>query len=120
MESIRTFGCMESNRNKQTTRRGRFGVGFVRRLRVNAPGVLTFPLVQEHVRDIITVSEAEIRAGTRYIYERLKQVIEPSAGTGPGALLAGKVPAGVRRLGVVLCGGNIEPQTLGSLWNDVP
>lgn len=89
-------------------------------LRVNAPGVLTFPLVQEHVRDIITVSEAEIRAGTRYIYERLKQVIEPSAGTGPGALLAGKVPAGVRRLGVVLCGGNIEPQTLGSLWNDVP
>ncbi len=87
-------------------------------LRVNAPGVLTFPLLQEHVADIITVSEAEIRAGTRYIIERLKQVIEPSAGTGPGALLAGKIPAGVQRLGVVLCGGNIEPQVLSSLWDD--
>lgn len=87
-------------------------------LRVNAPGALTFPIVQEHVTDIITVSEAEIRAGTRYIYERLKQVIEPSAGTGPGALLAGKIPVGIQRLGVVLCGGNIEPQVLASLWND--
>jgi threonine dehydratase len=87
-------------------------------LRVNAPGVLTFPIVQEHVTDIITVTEAEIRAGTRYVYERLKQVIEPSAGTGPGALLAGKIPAGVQRLGVVLCGGNIEPNVLASLWND--
>ncbi|MFM2310107.1 MAG: hypothetical protein RLY87_2229 [Chloroflexota bacterium] len=87
-------------------------------LRVNAPGALTFPLVQEHVSDIITVSEAEIRAGTRYIYERLKQVIEPSAGTGPGALLAGKIPAGIQRLGVILCGGNIEPRVLASLWDD--
>ncbi len=87
-------------------------------LRVNAPGVLTFPIVQEHVTDIITVSEAEIRAGTRYIFERLKQVIEPSAGTGPGALLAGKIPLGIKRLGVILCGGNVEPQVLASLWND--
>lgn len=86
-------------------------------LRPTAPGVLTFPILQRHVTDVITVSETEIRAGTRYAYERLKQAIEPSAGTGPGALLAGKLPAGSRRVGVILCGGNIEPEVLRTLWD---
>ncbi len=84
-------------------------------LRITTPGRITFPLVQQHVEAIITVSEAEIAAGTRYIMAYLKQVIEPSAGTGPGALLAGKLPSGVRKLGVILCGGNIEPQVLAEL-----
>lgn len=84
-------------------------------LRITTPGKITFPLVQQHVEAIITVSEAEIAAGTRYIMAYLKQVIEPSAGTGPGALLAGKLPTGVRKLGVILCGGNIEPQVLAEL-----
>ena len=84
-------------------------------LRITTPGKITFPLVQQHVEAIITVSEAEIAAGTRYIMAYLKQVIEPSAGTGPGALLAGKLPSGVRKLGVILCGGNIEPQVLAEL-----
>ena len=84
-------------------------------LRITTPGKITFPLVQRHVEAIITVSEAEIAAGTRYIMAYLKQVIEPSAGTGPGALLAGKLPSGVRKLGVILCGGNIEPQVLAEL-----
>jgi threonine dehydratase len=56
--------------------------------------------------------------GTRYVVERLKQVIEPSAGTGPGAVLAGKIPAGIARLGVILCGGNIEPQVLATIMAD--
>ncbi len=84
-------------------------------LRITTPGKITFPLVQQHVEAIITVTEAEIAAGTRYIMAYLKQVIEPSAGTGPGALLAGKLPSGVRKLGVILCGGNIEPQVLAEL-----
>lgn len=84
-------------------------------LRITTPGTITFPLVQQHVEAIITVTEAEIAAGTRYIMAYLKQVIEPSAGTGPGALLAGKLPSGVRKLGVILCGGNIEPQVLAEL-----
>ena len=84
-------------------------------LRITTPGTITFPLVPQPVEAIITVSEAEIAAGTRYIMAYLKQVIEPSAGTGPGALLAGKLPSGVRKLGVILCGGNIEPQVLAEL-----
>jgi len=77
-------------------------------LRITTPGKLTFPIVQHHVKDIITVSESEILAGTHALLFAMKQVIEPSAGTGPGALLAGKLPSGIRKLGVILCGGNIE------------
>lgn len=87
-------------------------------LRITTPGRITFPIVQQTVHDIITVTEDEIVMGTRYVVERLKQVIEPSAGTGPGAVLAGKVPANVKRLGVILCGGNIEPQVLAAIMAD--
>lgn len=91
-------------------------------LRITIPGALTFPIVQHHVTDIICVSEAEILAGTQSLLMTLKQVVEPSAGTGPGALLAGKIPANIRKIGVVLCGGNIEQHMLQtvlaapSLW----
>ena len=84
-------------------------------LRITIPGRLTFPIVQAHVEQVITVSEAEIVTGMRYVIERMKQVIEPSAGTGPGAILAGKLPADVKRVGVVLCGGNVEMSTLAQL-----
>jgi threonine dehydratase len=87
-------------------------------LRITIPGRITFPIVQQTVHDIITVTEDEIVMGTRYVIERLKQVIEPSAGTGPGAVLAGKIPVGVKRLGVILCGGNIEPQVLASIMTN--
>ncbi len=91
-------------------------------LRITTPGKLTFPIVQQHVKDIITVTESEILAGTQAVLFALKQVIEPSAGTGPGALLAGKLPRGIRKLGVILCGGNIESHMIAqvlaseSLW----
>jgi len=84
-------------------------------LRITTPGALTFPIVQQHVSQIITVSEAEISAGTQSVLLTLKQLIEPSAGTGPGALLAGKVPTTLRNVGVILCGGNIEPPVLASI-----
>jgi threonine dehydratase len=87
-------------------------------LRIPMPGRITFPIIQQTVHDIITVSESEIVMGTRYVVERLKQVIEPSAGTGPGAVLAGKIPAGIKRLGVILCGGNIEPLVLATIMAD--
>lgn len=87
-------------------------------LRITMPGKLTFPIVQAHVEQVITVTEQEIIAGMRYVVERMKQVIEPSAGTGPGAILAGKVPSDIRRLGVVLCGGNVEMSTLAALLHD--
>jgi len=85
-------------------------------LRVTAPGALTFPVVQRHVADILIVSDDEIRVALRFALERLKLVIEPSGAVPLAALLAGRVPATLKRIGVIISGGNIDPPVLAGLW----
>eukprot|EP01059_Diplonema_ambulator_P036837 TRINITY_DN9419_c2_g2_i4.p1 TRINITY_DN9419_c2_g2~~TRINITY_DN9419_c2_g2_i4.p1 ORF type:complete len:335 (+),score=109.87 TRINITY_DN9419_c2_g2_i4:45-1007(+) len=57
---------------------------------------------------VITVSEQEISAALRIVMERMKQVIEPSAAVAVAAALSPKLPKEHKRVGVVLCGGNID------------
>ena len=75
-------------------------------------GSNTFPFVQACVEEIIMVEECEIAAGMRYIYERMKLVIEPSAGTGIAAVLFSQrfkdIVSDGATVGVVLCGGNVD------------
>jgi threo-3-hydroxy-L-aspartate ammonia-lyase len=73
-----------------------------------APGALTFPVIQRLVDDVVTVTDAEIVAAMRLVFERLKVVLEPSGASALAAVLAGRIPdlAG-RRVGVTLSGGNI-------------
>lgn len=42
-------------------------------------GDLTFPIIRNHVKDIVTVSEEGIVEAMRYIWERMKIIVEPSA-----------------------------------------
>ncbi|MBC8162772.1 MAG: pyridoxal-phosphate dependent enzyme [Roseiflexaceae bacterium] len=85
-------------------------------LRTQAPGALTFPIIQQHIADIFTVSEDEIRAATRFALLRLKLVIEPSGAVGIAAALGGKLPGDPRRVGIIISGGNIDPEMLATLW----
>jgi threonine dehydratase len=85
-------------------------------LRVPKPGALTFPVVQRHVADIVVVSDAEILEALRFALLRLKLVIEPSGAVPLAALLAGRLPPGIRRVGVIVSGGNIDPSLLAELW----
>ena len=72
-------------------------------------GTLTFPLVRANVDDMTTVSDAEIVTAMRFLWERMKLVVEPTGAMGLAALLAGRVGAGAgRRIGVVLSGGNVD------------
>ena len=74
-------------------------------------GSLTFPLVLNHVADMVTVSESAIADAVRFLFLRLKLVVEPSGALGVAALLSGAVrPEG--RVGVILSGGNIDPETM--------
>lgn len=74
-------------------------------------GSLTFPLVLNHVADMVTVPEAAIVEAVRFLFLRLKLVVEPSGALGVAALLSGAIkPEG--RVGVILSGGNIDPQTM--------
>ena len=68
----------------------------------------TFAIMSKHVRDVITVSEAEIVRAMRLIWERLKVIVEPSAAVSLAAVFAAHDRFGGRRVGVVLSGGNLD------------
>jgi threonine dehydratase len=87
-------------------------------LRITMPGALTFPVVQRHVAEIVTVSEEAILDAVRFALLRLKLVIEPSGAVTLAAALGGHLPAGAQRAGLIVSGGNIDPDLLGSLWQE--
>jgi threonine dehydratase len=68
----------------------------------------TFPIIKEHVEQIVTVSEEAIIAGMRHVWERTKIIIEASAAVPVGALLEGKIDLAGLRIGVILSGGNVD------------
>jgi threonine dehydratase len=84
-------------------------------LRVQSPGVLTFPIIQQTAEDVLTVSEQEIIEALRFILFRLKLLVEPSGVVAAAAVLAGKLPPDISRVGVVFSGGNIDAELLAQL-----
>ncbi|MGA9859014.1 MAG: pyridoxal-phosphate dependent enzyme [Solirubrobacteraceae bacterium] len=72
-----------------------------------SPGELTWPIIQATVDAVVTVSDAEIVAAMRFLFERCKLVVEPSGASAFAALLAGKLGVTGLRVGVVLSGGNV-------------
>jgi threo-3-hydroxy-L-aspartate ammonia-lyase len=81
-------------------------------LRVQIPGKLTFPIVQQLADDVLTVSDDEIIATLRFLLFRMKILVETSGATAAAAVMFRKLPADVKRVGVVLSGGNIDPGLL--------
>ena len=71
-------------------------------------GELTFAVIQQHVQQIVTVSEEAIVSAMRYVWERMKIIIEPSAAVPIGALLEKKIDLTGKRIGVILSGGNVS------------
>ncbi|HEY0006367.1 MAG TPA: threonine/serine dehydratase [Pyrinomonadaceae bacterium] len=87
-------------------------------LRVQTPGSLTFPILQQTAEDVLTVSDQEIIAALRFILFRMKLLVEPSGAAAAAAVLARKLPPDVKRVGVVLSGGNIDAEVLAELLMD--
>jgi len=79
-------------------------------------GDLTFPIIQEFVRDIVTVSEEGIMNAMQYIWERMKIIVEPSSAVPLGALLTNSSALSGQRIGIILSGGNVDLSTLP--WNE--
>jgi threonine dehydratase len=71
-------------------------------------GDKTFPIIQKHIKEIITVSEEEIIAAMKLIYERMKIIIEPSCAVPFAALLKEKGQFKEKRVGIILTGGNVD------------
>ena len=77
-------------------------------------GHLTFPILCELIEDcVITVTDEEMKQAMKIVAERMKLVVEASAGASVAAALfkteeiLSQWPS-VRKIGVILCGGNIE------------
>jgi threonine dehydratase len=71
-------------------------------------GTLTFPIIQQHVEQIATVSEAGIMAAMRFVWERAKIIIEPSAAVPVALLWERKIDLNGLRVGIILSGGNVD------------
>jgi len=84
-------------------------------LRVQIPGELTFPIVQQLAEDVLTVSDEEIIETLRFALTRMKLLVETSGIAAAAAVMFKKLPADVKRVGVVLSGGNIDPDQLAKL-----
>jgi threo-3-hydroxy-L-aspartate ammonia-lyase len=86
-------------------------------LRVQIPGKLTFPIVQKLADDVLTVSDEEIIETLRFLLFRMKILGETSGVTAAAAVMFKKLPADAKRVGVILSGGNIDPDLLQSVIN---
>ncbi|KFO85609.1 Serine racemase, partial [Buceros rhinoceros silvestris] len=85
-------------------------------------GPNTWPIIRDLVDDVLTVSEEEIKRATRLVWERMKLLIEPTAGVGVAAVLSEQfqtVPRDVENVCIVLCGGNVDLSSLTWL-TDLP
>jgi len=81
-------------------------------------GELTFPIIRDHVEQIVTVSEQAIIKAMRLIWERTKLIIEPSAAVAVGLLLEKKIALSGLKAGIILSGGNVDLDNLP--WQSHP
>jgi threonine dehydratase len=84
-------------------------------LRVQTPGTLTFPILQQTADDVLTVSDDEIVGTIKVLLFRMKMLVEPSGAAAAAAVLFRKLPQNLRRVGVILSGGNIDADALASM-----
>lgn len=71
-------------------------------------GDKTFPIIREYVKEVITVSDHEIIAAMRLVWERMKIIIEPSCAVPLAALFKEKKKFARKNVGVILSGGNVD------------
>ena len=68
----------------------------------------TFSIIKEHVSDIFTVSEEEIIQAMKWVWERMKIIIEPSSAVPVAAVLKHKELFKSRKVGIIISGGNVD------------
>jgi threo-3-hydroxy-L-aspartate ammonia-lyase len=100
-DATRSFrsGVLQTVSNPQTIADG---------ARTPSLGALTFPLVLQSVDDMATVSDDDLVRAMRFVWERMKLVVEPTGVLGLAAALSGRVDVQGKQVGVILSGGNVD------------
>jgi threonine dehydratase len=82
---------------------------------VKEPGALALPVVREQVSDVLLVDEGDIEQAIVLLLEIEKTVVEGAGAVGLAAVLAHAERFRGRKVGLVLCGGNIDPLMLADI-----
>jgi threonine dehydratase len=69
---------------------------------------LTLALIRRYASEITTADDTEVIRAMRFLWERVKLVVEPTGALAVAALLAGRVKLPGQRIGVILSGGNVD------------
>jgi len=93
-----------------------FGPGTIAEgIAVKEPGQITREVVKQHVKDILLVDEGDIEESVVMLLEIEKTVVEGAGAAGLAAVLKFKDTFRGKNVGLVLCGGNIEPLVLADI-----
>jgi threonine dehydratase len=84
-------------------------------LLTDMPGKMTFEINRQLARDVLLVSDDEVREAMRFAFRSLKIVVEPGGAVALAALLSGKVDAVGKTTAIVLSGGNVDPEMFASI-----
>jgi threonine dehydratase len=100
-DAVRSFRTrtLQSVHNPQTIADG---------ARTTSLGMVTFPLVLENVDDMLAVSDDDLIATMRFVWTRLKLIVEPTGVLGLAAVFARRYAVDGKRIGVILSGGNVD------------
>ena len=82
---------------------------------VGSPGVLTRAIIEERVNDLVLVDEGDIEQAIVMLLEIEKTLVEGAGAAGLAALLKDPARYAGKRVGLVLCGGNIDPLLLAAI-----
>ncbi|MEY2776317.1 MAG: L-threonine dehydratase catabolic TdcB [Pseudomonadota bacterium] len=82
---------------------------------VGTPGVLTHRILSESLADIFLVSDTEIESALVYLLETEKALVEGAGAAGLAALMKHREQFIGRRVGLILCGGNVELRFLAAM-----
>jgi threonine dehydratase len=112
-DATRSFktGTLHTVRNAQTIADG---------ARTPSLGRLTFPLVRQHVADMLTVSDEDLLYTLRFLWERMKLMVEPTGALGLAAAYQRRLEVGGRRVGVIVSGGNADVPAVAGMLADLP
>jgi threo-3-hydroxy-L-aspartate ammonia-lyase len=100
-DATRSFktGTLHTVRNPRTIADG---------ARTPSLGAVTFPLVRQYVDDMVTVPDDDLLRSMRFLWERMKIVVEPTGALGLAAAWRGAADVRGLRVGVIVSGGNVD------------
>ncbi|MEI6437028.1 MAG: pyridoxal-phosphate dependent enzyme [Bacteroidota bacterium] len=81
-------------------------------------GSLTFPIILKYVHSVVTVREESIVKAMRFLWERMKIIVEPSSAVPFAAIMEGKIEIAGKKTGIIISGGNVDLDALPWMNNE--